>query len=115
MKKENNKYYTTFSIQSRDFYMKRAKVFYENKKNFSDVIIDKFMERETEIKALNFHGSDMPMEKLLWLLIYRFTDFICSKVVYEEKKYPAPKHPIMPDGGKYFPLGFDHSDNDVKS
>jgi len=114
MKKEGNKYYTMFSIKDFDFSMKVAKVFYENKAKFSDVIIEKFMARESEIKAIGFHGSDMPMEKLLWLLIYRFTGFICEKVVYHEKKYPAPERPIMPDGGQYFPLGFDRSDNDIK-
>ena len=70
------------------------------------MIIEKFIVKQDKIKGINFYGSDRPMEKLLWLLIYKFIGYIDYKVTYGEGRYPQPERPIMPDGGQYFPLGF---------
>jgi len=113
MKNENGKYNTMFSIQERDFYVKIINLFIQNKNNFSDVIIDKFISKQKKIKDIKFYGSDQPMEKLLWLFIYRFINFAGNQVTYIENKYPMPEHPVMPDGGRYFPLGFDNSDKEA--
>ncbi|MCL2773429.1 MAG: RNA polymerase sigma factor, partial [Oscillospiraceae bacterium] len=115
MKNDNGRYSTIFSINSPDFSAKIANVFLRNKENFSDEIIEKFMSKQDKIKALNFYGSDQPMEKLLWFLIYRFINFVDYKVTYEENKYPQPERPIMPDGGQYFPLGFEQPETHKKT
>jgi DNA-binding CsgD family transcriptional regulator len=116
MKNENGKYSTIFSIRDGNYYYTILNLFIKNKEKFSDVIIDKFISRQDKIKDINFYGSSQPIEKLLWLLIYKFIKFIDYKVTYEENKYPQPERPIMPDGGQYFPLGFSwlHSERTVE-
>ena len=106
MKNENDKYYTMFSIKDRKAWDTTHNLFIKNKENFCDVIIEKFIVKQGKIKDINFYGSSQPMEKLLWLLIYKFVGYIDYKVTYEEGRYPQPERPIMPDGGQYFPLGF---------
>jgi len=115
MKNENGRYSTMFSITSGGFYAKTANIFLKSKESFADVIIGKFIARQDKIKDIGFYGSEQPIEKLLWLLIYRFVAFIDDKVTYGENKYPQPERPIMPDGGRYFPLGFDQSENNNKT
>ena len=110
MRSDNGKYLTMFSVSDNDSYAKAANLFLENKENFSDVIIEKFISKQNKIKDIKFYGSDQPVEKLLWLLVYRFINFADYKVTQKENKYPMPERPIMPDGGQYFPLGFKQFD-----
>ena len=96
------KYATTFVIedlkQTQDIY----KIYCKHKEKFMNVVVEGLSEKEEIIRAIGFKGSDMPMEKLLWLLIYQF----CNVVKKPEWIEDAP---IRPDGGKYFPLGFDRN------
>ena len=103
----NGRYNTMFSIKGYDFHTKVLLLFLENKTVFSDVIIDKLVAEQDKIKAIGFYGSNQPIEKLLWFLLYRFTEYAQDRVVWNTNKYPQPERPIMPDGGQYFPLGFD--------
>jgi DNA-binding CsgD family transcriptional regulator len=107
MKSENGRYCTMFSIKNHSSWDATFNLFIKNKANFCDAIIEKFMAKQDKIKNINFNGSDQPMEKLLWLFIYKFIDYVSHGVAYEERRYPQPERPIMPDGGQYFPLGFD--------
>lgn len=111
VKKDGGRYVTMFSIKEHDFDVRISNLFLENKSKFSDVIVEKFISKKDKIKAIGFHGSEQPVEKLLWLFIYRFIEFTLDKVIREENKYPQPERPIMPDGGQYFPLGFDRSES----
>ncbi len=82
------------------------KVYGRLRKQVSDVIVKGLLEAEDKIRAVGFHGSDLPMEKLLWVLIYTF----CGYYQYEDEDRKL-EHPIRPDGGRYFPLGYlDDSD-----
>ena len=98
-----------FSIKNYDFHTKVLLLFLENKTVFSDAVIDKLISEQDKIKAIGFYGSDQPIGKLMWFLLYRFIEYALSKVVWNENKYPQPERPIMPDGGQYFPLGFDQA------
>ena len=110
MKNENGRYYTMFSVKKPDFEAKITDFFLKNKEKFSDAIVNKLIKKQDKIKAINFYGADQPFEKLLWLLIYLCINYIGNKISYLENKYPMPERPIMPDGGQYFPLGFDRSE-----
>ena len=73
----------------------------------ADVIVDGLLEREADIRAIGFHGCDQPMNKLLWLLIYRLFNHLSLPV-------RAMDPPFRPDGGRYWPLGFDNTDDGVE-
>ena len=102
LKLENNEYSTIFSIttyqNSQDIYG----IYLNLREKLSDIIIEELENAEEKIKACGFYGNDLPMEKLLWFLIY----FLCSG--FDLKIEDANiERPIRSDGGKYFPLGFD--------
>lgn len=112
IQEKKNKYYTMFSIVDINFLTQLFKIFTDNKTEFSDIIIQSFREREEKIKSINFHGAEQPIEKLLWLLIYSFTDYMTIKFINEDGRYSF-EAPIRLDGGKYFPIGYDLSDNNI--
>ena len=98
---ENGKYATTFYINSETAKQECYKVYCNLREQVSDVIVKGLLEAEDKIRAVGFHGSDLPMDKLMWLLIYVFCDYY----QYEDSDLRFEK-PIRPDGGKYFPLGY---------
>lgn len=103
---ENGRYATTFYIRSETEKQECYKVYGRLREQVSDVIVKGLLEAEDKIRAVGFHGSDLPMEKLLWVLIYTF----CGYYQYEDQDRKL-EYPIRPDGGKYFPLGYlDDSD-----
>lgn len=97
------RYSTAFLIETAQVEQGKYKVYLKHKKKLSDVIINELIASDDQIRKIGFYGSDKPMEKLLWLLIYRFTDYNIIPCMIEEP-------PIRPDGGKYFPLGYDRTD-----
>ncbi len=97
---KGNAYCTAFLIENSDQEQMRNKVYLKLKSELSDAIVQGLMEAEKKIRTIGFHGSDLPMNKLLWLLIYRFADGLVSK-----DKEAEP--PIRADGGRYHVIGFD--------
>ena len=98
---EKGKYATTFYISSRTGEQKGYAVYCRLREQVSDVIIQGLLEAEEKIRQTGFHGSDMPMNKLLWLLIYTFCNYY-----HEDDSELWIEKPLRPDGGRYFPLGF---------
>ncbi len=97
-------YVTAFMIQTVQDEQAQCAVFCRHRETLSNTIINAFVESEQAIRAIGFYGCDQPLEKLLWLFIYRF----CN---YEKFPYPPFSYPIRPDGGRYYPLGFDRTDS----
>ena len=79
------------------------RVFEQHKPTLCDAITGHLLAHEAAIREIGFIGSNQPMSKLLWLMIYRFC---CHLPMVSE----TPEPPIRPDGGKYWPLGFDRTD-----
>lgn len=98
--KKGNAYRTAFLIENSDQEQMRYEVYLKLKSELSDVIVQGLMEAEKKIRAIGFHGCDLPMNKLLWLLIYRFANGLVP-----ENKEAEP--PIRSDGGRYHIGGFD--------
>jgi len=98
-----NGYSTAFMIETAQNEQDKYAVYLDHKNTLSDVIINELLAAENTIRSIGFYGCDKPINQLLWLLIYRFCEYIekpCAEVVWT----------IRPDGGRYFPLGFDRSD-----
>lgn len=96
-------YVTTFMINTIRERQATYAVVKRHRSETSDVIVNGLLEAEHTIRAIGFHGSDQPMNKLLWLLIYRLFNHLSFPVRFMEP-------PFRPDGGRYWPLGFDHTD-----
>ena len=73
---------------------------YKKHRGLCDRMVDGLLASEDKIRGIGFIGSELPMNRLLWLLIYK-----CSQELGLPYKYMPPA-PIRPDGGKYYPLGF---------
>ena len=99
---ENGKYATSFLIRTTRQEDEVSRLFEKHKPHLSDKIVQYLKEKESEIRAIGFVGCDRPMEKLLWLLIYHFTQ--------QYLQFEMPPRPIRADGGQYWPLGHVRSD-----
>lgn len=101
----NGRYFTTFMISTTAQEAAIFGVFKAHKATLCDAIVTHILRHEHTIRDIGFIGSDRPMNKLLWLLIYLFTRRLPMPT-------ETPEPPIRPDGGKYWPLGFDSTQND---
>lgn len=103
LRERGGRYYTDFLITTSRQEAEMFHVFEQHKATLCDVITGHLRGSEAIIRDIGFTGSDRPMSKLLWLLIYLFT-----------RRLPMltdmPEPPIRPDGGKYWPLGFDRTE-----
>ena len=98
---ESGKYATTFYISSRSEIQQEYAIYCKMQEEVSDVIINGLLQAEENIRKIGFHGSKLPMNKLLWLFIYNFCNYF-----HEDDRELWIEKPIRPDGGQYFPLGF---------
>lgn len=103
LREEKGRYFTDFLITTSDQEAKMLRVFEAHKATLCDAITGHLLASEATIRAIGFTGCDRPMNKLLWLLIYLFTRHL--PLVTE-----TPEPPYRPDGGKYWPLGFDRTE-----
>lgn len=108
LSREGNRYSTTFMIQSPQEEQDIFAVHMEHRETLCDVIADELLAAEQAIRAIGFHGSDQPMNRLLWLLIYRWCAHALNSL--DEPLYVEP--PIHCDGGKYFAWGFERGEPD---
>jgi len=101
---EKEKYSTSFAIETAQSEQEKNAIYLKHKEKLSDVIINELFSSEDKLRKIGFCGSDKPMEKLLWLLIYQCAGYIRVPFTLDP--------PIRPDGGRYYPLGFDRTDFD---
>lgn len=90
---------TNFIITSGEQEETRLAVFDAHKDELSREIIRRLMAKEAQIRAIGFIGSDMPMPRLLWWLIYLFAAVLPNPA-------ELPPRPYHADGGAYHLLGF---------
>lgn len=105
---EKDRYFTAFMINTCTQDDQIYRVFEQHKAALSGAICQYMIDHEADVRRIGFIGCNKPMNKLLWTLIYLFT-----------RKLPlpceTPKPPFRPDGGRYWPLGFDRSVLDPNS
>lgn len=100
--------FTTFMITTCTQETAICRVYEQHKAGVSGMICQYMIDHAEDIRRIGFIGCAKPMSKLLWTLIYLFARPLplpCE----------TPEPPIRPDGGKYWPLGFDRSDFDPNS
>ncbi|MDE7298771.1 MAG: RNA polymerase sigma factor [Lachnospiraceae bacterium] len=93
-------YSTSFLISTREERFGYYEIYYKYRHELLKRLVDGLCNAQEKLRAIGFHGSEAPVEKLLWLLIYRFGDY------FVEGKWMGTKAPVRPDGGRYFPMGF---------
>ncbi len=103
LQERGGRYFTDFLIMTSRQEAALYQVFEQHKATLCDAITGHLLRSEAIIRDIGFIGSARPMNKLLWLLIYLFTRRL--PMVTE-----TPEPPIRPDGGKYWPLGFDRTE-----
>ena len=93
------RYATSFLIRTVQQENQVSLLFEKHQAAVVDVMVAHMLENEAAIRSIGFIGSDRPMNKLLWLLLYHFTNQLTFPV-------QLPDRPYRPDGGQYWPLGF---------
>lgn len=101
----HGRYFTAFMISTTAQEAAVFGVFKQHKATLCDAIVSHLRRSEGIIREIGFVGSDKPMSKLLWLLIYLFGRRLPMPT-------ETPEPPIRSDGGKYWPLGFDRTQDD---
>lgn len=105
LSESKGRFYTTFMITTCTQDNAIYRVYEQHKPALSGAICQYMIDCAEAIRRIGFTGCDRPMPKLLWTLIYLFTRNLPLPC-----ETPVP--PFRPDGGRYWPLGFDHSDFD---
>lgn len=105
---EKGRYLTTFMISTCTQEHQIYCVYEAHKEALSGAICRYLLDHEEDIRRIGFIGCDKPMNKQLWTLIHLFT-----RNLSQPSETPLP--PYRPDGGRYWPLGFDRSDYDPQS
>lgn len=108
LQEKNGRYFTTFLIRSGQQEQSEFAVYLKHAADLCDALADGLMAMEAKIRSIGFVGCDRPMDRLLWLLIYRWSSYALSRSC----ALPEVQPPIRPDGGRYFPLGFDDAQMD---
>lgn len=96
---KKGRYATNFLIRTVEQENQVSLLFEKHKPAICDVIVSHMLENEALIRSIGFVGSDQPMNKLLWLLLYHYTRQMMLPI-------ELPERPYRPDGGRYWPLGF---------
>ena len=109
---KEGRYSTSFLISTKEEQFGYYEIYYKLRRELSARIIDELCAAEGKLREIGFYGSDAPMEKLLWLLIYRFENYFLQK---KENWVGSANAPVRPDGGRYFPLGFVREEVGVKA
>lgn len=99
------RYFTAFMISTCAQEDAIYRVYEAHKPALSGAICRYMIDHAEDVRHIGFIGCDRPMNKLLWTLIYLFT-----RNLPLPSETPVP--PYRPDGGRYWPLGFDRSDFD---
>ncbi len=93
LKKDGNRYYTNIVIFTKDFMSEVVAKTLSLKENIASIISDSAESKKVQIRQMNFHGSDMSDNSLLWQL----TCFVLFEAVIEnlhektEIEYPKDK------------------------
>ncbi len=111
MKKEGTKYYTSFSITDKMHHQRIGGIFNSFKKEYIDVLLQSLVEKEKRITNIGFHGLHFPFGRTLWSLIMLYCDCITRKSNPCIRLGSNNKRPIRPDGGNYYPLGYNYSND----
>lgn len=96
---KKGRYATAFLIRTVEQENQVSLLFEKHKPAICDVIVSHMLKNEALIRSIGFIGSDRPMSKLLWLLLYHYTRQMTLPI-------RLPERPYRPDGGQYWPLGF---------
>jgi len=107
LKLHKGRYNTMFIIYTAEFETEKMRVFMKHKTTFSDKIIERLIDQQEKIKSIGFHGSEYPIERLLWLLIY----VLIKDIYLKDYTMLFEDYPIRPDGYRYIPRGFMQSQN----
>lgn len=103
LREDKGRCYTTFLITTDRQEEEQLRVYLNHWEALGGRIVNHLLANEETIRQLGFIGCGQPMNKLLWWLIQHFSLML-------ERPVAIPERPIRPDGGKYWPLGFDRTD-----
>lgn len=87
---DGNKYQTNIFIRTKAFSEIAIKYNYDNVKNIADKIYDALEKRLDDIKAINFVGSNLDKDFLMWILLFFVTNKLegkASEIISQKKEY----------------------------
>lgn len=109
--KTGRKYQTAFPIISKRHYQNIGAMYMDSRAELIDPILDHLNASERVIRELGFYGAGEAWERLLWPLIMLFTSYVSRNCPELTKRKRRDSREIRPDGGRYYIMASDLSDN----
>jgi len=108
---DGKKYSTVIPIIGKKHRQNIGELYKKTRPEYIDKIIAYLFNNENEIRKIGFYGSNFETKKLMWSVIMMFLSYFSrnSKIVVKYKE--IDNRPIRPDGGRYYVVGNDLSDN----
>lgn len=108
---DGKKYSTIIPIIGKRHRQKIGEIYRRTRNDYIDKVIDYLFNREVDIRKIGFYGADFKAEKLMWSVIMMFLSYFSRNSEIAVKLKSIDDRAIRPDGGRYYVVGNDLSDN----
>ena len=106
-------YQTAFIIMDQRFFEYRREIHSKHKTGLGKKIIDYFLQNEAKIRSIGFHGSDFPVERLMWAIVTMFIKYTSLNNELFVRLRDHGSREIRTDGGHYYVMAMDKSDGHI--
>ncbi len=106
LKRIDNKVQTNFIIKNKSIYLECLNTINDNKGKFIEKILSILEENKQNILDIDFYGSKLSWDRLLWILI-PYCSFIITDQFSKDftDKIPFDQYPLRTHGGKWIAMG----------
>jgi RNA polymerase sigma factor (sigma-70 family) len=108
---DGKKYSTIIPIIGKRHRQEIGEIYRRTRNDYIDKVIDYLFNREVDIRKIGFYGADFKAEKLMWSVIMMFLSYFSRNSEIAVKLKSIDDRAIRPDGGRYYVVGNDLSDN----
>ncbi|HML46226.1 MAG TPA: RNA polymerase sigma factor [Clostridia bacterium] len=108
---EGKRYETVFPILGKAHAQEVGQLYQATRGAYLDEILDHLWKQEKVLRALGFHGSDFPMQRLMWSIVTLYIQFVSWENPLLLRLKNRDAFPIRPDGGRYIVMASDRSES----
>jgi RNA polymerase sigma factor (sigma-70 family) len=108
---DGKKYNTIIPIIGKKHRQDIGEIYSRTRNDYIDTVIEYLFKREVDIRNIGFYGADFKTEKLMWSVIMMFLSYFSRNSEIAVKLKKIDDRSIRPDGGRYYVVGNDLSDN----
>lgn len=108
---DGKKYSTIIPIIGKKHSQNIDELYSRTRVDYIDKIIEYLFNHEADIRKIGFYGTEFKTEKLMWSIIMMFLSYFSRNSEIAVKLKKIDERAIRTDGGRYYVVGNDLSDN----